>query len=143
MNSNDSEKLKKDLITKLLSGDKFAHVHNKSQEKPDETQNIKYRSYTPWTTLQNAARAYKKEFKITYKKESLSIFETNDLQSQYIFDAAFIKCIKYICNDTEKDFDNVRDDVVLCLQKKHVVKKSLYEVIELLRKLRPDDLEDV
>ena len=143
MNSSDSEKLKKDLVRKLLSGERLTLDLKKTQELSAERQNIKYRSYTPWTTLRNAALACKDEFKIVFSKEKNTFFETNNLQSQYIFDAAFIKCAKYISNDTEKDFDNVVDSMVDYLLKRNIVQKNLFEVVEILRKLRPDALDDV
>lgn len=143
MNSNDSEKLKKDLLRKLLTGEKLPTDLTFTQELSSGDQNIKYRSYTPWTTLRSVAMAYKDEFKISFNKVKNTFFETNDMQSQYIFDAAFIKCAKYISNDTEKDFSEVVDDMVNYLLKRHIGQKNLFEVVEILRKLRPEALEDV
>jgi hypothetical protein len=87
--------------------------------------------------------AYKGEFNISLNKVKNTFFETNNLQSQYIFDAAFIKCAKYISNVTEKDFSEVVDDMVNYLLKRNIAQKNLFEVVEILRKLRPEALEDV
>ena len=143
MNSNDLEKLKKDLVRKLLIGEKLPSDLTITQELSTNDQNIKYRSYTPWTTLRSVAMAYKGEFNISFNKVKNTFFETNKLQSQYIFDAAFIKCAKYISNATEKDFSEVVDDMVKYLLKRNISQKNLFEVVEILRKLRPDALEDV
>lgn len=138
MNSNDLEKLKADLVKKLFNG-----IDNRKnlQDKSALNQNIKYRYSNPWTTLLSAAKVLGDECQISQNLSLRNNFEVNDHQGQLVFDAAFIKAVKYLAEEMDLDEDDLKRTVAHHILKRKLLGKSVFEVVGILKKLRPDMID--
>lgn len=139
MNSNDLEKLKADLVKKLFNG-----IDNRKnlQDKSALNQNIKYRYSNPWTTLLSAAKVLGEECQISQNLSLRNNFEVNDHQGQLVFDAAFIKAVKYLAEEMDLDEDDLKRTVSHYIIKRKLLGKSVFEVVGILKKLRPDMIDN-
>jgi hypothetical protein len=139
MNSNDLEKLKADLVKKLFNG-----IDNQKnlQDKSALNQNIKYRYSNPWTTLLSAAKVLGEECQISQNLSLRNNFEVNDHQGQLVFDAAFIKAVKYLAEEMDLDEDDLKRTVSHYIIKRKLLGKSVFEVVGILKKLRPDMIDN-
>jgi hypothetical protein len=139
MNSNDLEKLKADLVKKLFNG-----IDNRKnlQDKSALNQNIKYRYSNPWTTLLSAAKVLGDECQISQNLSLRNNFEVNDHQGQLVFDAAFIKAVKYLAEEMDLDEDDLKRTVSHYIIKRKLLGKSVFEVVGILKKLRPDMIDN-
>ena len=132
------EKLKADLVKKLFNGiDNRKNLQDKSALK----QNIKYRYSNPWTTLLSAAKVLGDECQISQNLSLRNNFEVNDHQGQLVFDAAFIKAVKYLAEEMDLDEDDLKRTVAHHILKRKLLGKSVFEVVGILKKLRPDMID--
>jgi hypothetical protein len=138
MNSNDLEKLKADLVKKLFNG---TDNRKNLQDKSALNQNIKYRYSNPWTTLLSAAKVLGDECQISQNLSLRNNFEINDHQGQLVFDAAFIKAVKYLAEEMDLDEDDLKGTVAHYIIKRKLLGKSVFEVVGTLKKLRPDMID--
>ena len=65
----------------------------------------------------------------------------NDHQGQLVFDAAFIKAVKYLAEEMDLDEDDLKRTVAHHILKRKLLGKSVVEVVGLLKKLRPDMID--
>lgn len=132
------EKLKADLVKKLFNG-----IDNRKnlQDKSALNQNIKYRYSNPWTTLLSAAKVLGDECQISQNLSLRNNFEVNDHQGQLVFDAAFIKAVKYLAEEMDLDEDDLKRTVAHHILKRKLLGKSVFEVVGILKKLRPDMID--
>lgn len=133
------EKLKADLVKKLFNG-----IDNRKnlQDKSALNQNIKYRYSNPWTTLLSAAKVLGEECQISQNLSLRNNFEVNDHQGQLVFDAAFIKAVKYLAEEMDLDEDDLKRTVSHYIIKRKLLGKSVFEVVGILKKLRPDMIDN-
>lgn len=133
------EKLKADLVKKLFNG-----IDNRKnlQDKSALNQNIKYRYSNPWTTLLSAAKVLGDECQISQNLSLRNNFEVNDHQGQLVFDAAFIKAVKYLAEEMDLDEDDLKRTVSHYIIKRKLLGKSVFEVVGILKKLRPDMIDN-
>jgi hypothetical protein len=138
MNSNDLEKLKADLVKKLFNG---TDNRKNLQDKSALNQNIKYRYSNPWTTLLSAAKVLGDKCQISQNLSLRNNFEINDHQGQLVFDAAFMKAVKYLAEEMDLDEDDLKGTVAHYIIKRKLLGKSVFEVVGTLKKLRPDMID--
>lgn len=132
------EKLKADLVKKLFNG---TDNRKNLQDKSALNQNIKYRYSNPWTTLLSAAKVLGDECQISQNLSLRNNFEVNDHQGQLVFDAAFIKAVKYLAEEMDLDEDDLKRTVAHHILKRKLLGKSVFEVVGILKKLRPDMID--
>ena len=132
------EKLKADLVKKLFNG---TDNRKNLQDKSALNQNIKYRYSNPWTTLLSAAKVLGDECQISQNLSLRNNFEINDHQGQLVFDAAFIKAVKYLAEEMDLDEDDLKGTVAHYIIKRKLLGKSVFEVVGTLKKLRPDMID--
>ena len=111
------------------------------QDKSALNQNIKYRYSNPWTTLLSAAKVLGDECQISQNLSLRNNFEVNDHQGQLVFDAAFIKAVKYLAEEMDLDEDDLKRTVAHYIIKRKLLGKSVFEVVGTLKKLRPDMID--
>lgn len=111
------------------------------QDKSALNQNIKYRYSNPWTTLLSAAKVLGDECQISQNLSLRNNFEVNDHQGQLVFDAAFIKAVKYLAEEMDLDEDDLKRTVAHHILKRKLLGKSVFEVVGILKKLRPDMID--
>ena len=111
------------------------------QDKSALNQNIKYRYSNPWTTLVSAAKVLGDECQISQNLSLRNNFEVNDHQGQLVFDAAFIKAVKYLAEEMDLDEDDLKRTVAHHILKRKLLGKSVFEVVGILKKLRPDMID--
>lgn len=111
------------------------------QDKSALNQNIKYRYSNPWTTLLSAAKVLGDECQISQNLSLRNNFEINDHQGQLVFDAAFIKAVKYLAEEMDLDEDDLKGTVAHYIIKRKLLGKSVFEVVGTLKKLRPDMID--
>lgn len=111
------------------------------QDKSALNQNIKYRYSNPWTTLLSAAKVLGEECQISQNLSLRNNFEVNDHQGQLVFDAAFIKAVKYLAEEMDLDEDDLKRTVAHHILKRKLLGKSVFEVVGILKKLRPDMID--
>ena len=133
------EKLKADLVKKLLNG---SENQKKSEDKISQIQNIKYRYSTPWTMLLGLSRAQGETCKITQNPLLRNKFEVNTQQGQYIFDAAFTKTLKYLASEMDIEEEELSGVIVDKIIRKNLENRPLFEVVEFLKKIHPDMIEN-
>ena len=112
------------------------------QDKSALNQNIKYRYSNPWTTLLSAAKVLGEECQISQNLSLRNNFEVNDHQGQLVFDAAFIKAVKYLAEEMDLDEDDLKRTVSHYIIKRKLLGKSVFEVVGILKKLRPDMIDN-
>ena len=112
------------------------------QDKSALNQNIKYRYSNPWTTLLSAAKVLGEECQISQNLSLRNNFEINDHQGQLVFDAAFIKAVKYLAEEMDLDEDDLKRTVSHYIIKRKLLGKSVFEVVGILKKLRPDMIDN-
>lgn len=112
------------------------------QEKSALNQNIKYRYSNPWTTLLSAAKVLGEECQISQNLSLRNNFEVNDHQGQLVFDAAFIKAVKYLAEEMDLDEDDLKRTVAHHILKRKLLGKSVFEIVGILKKLRPDMIDN-
>lgn len=112
------------------------------QDKSALNQNIKYRYSNPWTTLLSAAKVLGEECQISQNLSLRNNFEVNDHQGQLVFDAAFIKAVKYLAEEMDLDEDDLKRTVAHHILKRKLLGKSVFEVVGILKKLRPDMIDN-
>lgn len=112
------------------------------QDKSALNQNIKYRYSNPWTTLLSAAKVLGDECQISQNLSLRNNFEVNDHQGQLVFDAAFIKAVKYLAEEMDLDEDDLKRTVSHYIIKRKLLGKSVFEVVGILKKLRPDMIDN-
>lgn len=112
------------------------------QDKSALNQNIKYRYSNPWTTLLSAAKVLGEECQISQNLSLRNNFEVNDHQGQLVFDAAFIKAVKYLAEEMDLDEDDLKRTVAHYIIKRKLLGKSVFEVVGILKKLRPDMIDN-
>lgn len=111
------------------------------QDKSALNKNIKYRYSNPWTTLLSAAKVLGDECQISQNLSLRNNFEVNDHQGQLVFDAAFIKAVKYLAEEMDLDEDDLKRTVAHHILKRKLLGKSVFEVVGILKKLRPDMID--
>ena len=111
------------------------------QDKSALNQNIKYRYSNPWTTLLSAAKVLGDECQISQNLSLRNNFEINDHQGQLVFDAAFMKAVKYLAEEMDLDEDDLKGTVAHYIIKRKLLGKSVFEVVGTLKKLRPDMID--
>lgn len=133
------ERLKKDLVNKLFFGDDINKI---AEDKSSNLQNIKYRYSTPWTTLLSAAKVLGNDCQITQNLSLRTNFEVNNIQGQFVFDAAITKALKYLANEMELDEEELLGTITDKIIKKKLVGEPVYKAVEFLKKLRPDMIDN-
>lgn len=126
-------------MNKLFFGDDINKI---AEDKSSNSQNIKYRYSTPWTTLLSVAKVLGNDCQITQNLSLRTNFEVNSIQGQFVFDAAITKALKYLANEMELDEEELLGTITDKIIKKKLVGEPVYKAVEFLKKLRPDMIDN-